>query len=472
MANISIISNPVPPQLSIFNKSDDNCTSSCCDSDITPGDVTKGKYLLDSHANFSAKQVEKERVNISHPPFKGFSTKYKKKKQEKKPKVSKYLRQISRDLQEASIMALMKSGKFTKDFTAYPRIYHCGRTVINKNTTPSLVKGESGKYFFSGLQRCGSYWVCPSCALKIAKHKEKGIYQAVNEYKEFGYNIHFLTLTFPHYMHDNLKDILTFLIKGFDYLNNHRQTRKSLKFRFIRAVEPTFGGNGWHPHLHVVIISKHSSEELRRVLRPLWQRRIKKQLNREGNDNAFNLVSWDSKRDALAKYLTKIGARIGTKRGSNTTMKDVEKWTLAKELVRGHIKQSNKGYTPFDMLHIIATGEAPEFDFDPVAKFKEFAEAFRGRQAFTFSRNFLKDIEEATRNLLEKEDAEIVRDEKVDQVMVSFDYKAWKTIIQDKLHTEIMNVCEDGGMRSVLKLISDRYGGYKRKGHTIFLNST
>ncbi|MDG4813687.1 protein rep, partial [Hydrogenovibrio sp. 3SP14C1] len=86
--------------------------------------------------------------------------------------------------------------------------------------------------------------------------------EALDSAKEKGYKSHFVTLTFPHGISDDLNDILSKMRNAYRRLSSGKNAIKSLIKRvdennqihgFIRAVEVTHGKNGFHPHIHMIV---------------------------------------------------------------------------------------------------------------------------------------------------------------------------------------------------------------------------
>ena len=71
-------------------------------------------------------------------------------------------------------------------------------------------KGQThGKAFYHGLMACGLPWVCPVCAAKIAERRRVELKQAVKNAIDQGLGVHFVTLTVPHGIGDDLHDTLS-----------------------------------------------------------------------------------------------------------------------------------------------------------------------------------------------------------------------------------------------------------------------
>ena len=121
-------------------------------------------------------------------------------------------------------------------------------------------KGQThGKAFYHGLMACGSVWTCPICAAKIAERRRVELQQALEAAKAKGWGIHFVTLTVPHGIGDDLHEILGKLSTALKKLSGNAPFKKAKAqtglqiYGYIRAQEVTYGVNGWHPHFHLLV---------------------------------------------------------------------------------------------------------------------------------------------------------------------------------------------------------------------------
>ena len=101
---------------------------------------------------------------------------------------------------------------------------------------------------------CGSVWSCPVCTAKVQERRRAEIGKAVAWAYDSGKQAAMVTLTFPHYKQNNLDDLVK---KQADALARFRRGSPWDRFKdrldyagLIRALELTYGENGWHPHTH------------------------------------------------------------------------------------------------------------------------------------------------------------------------------------------------------------------------------
>ena len=124
-----------------------------------------------------------------------------------------------------------------------------------------IYKSEKGNFGYGGLITCGSVWVCPVCASKIAEHRRIDLKQALEKVPvvlRHG-EVYHLTLTAPHHMGESLQSLLDKMAQG-RRLMLHRKPWKRFERESglrgsIRALEVTHGhSNGWHVHFHVLLV--------------------------------------------------------------------------------------------------------------------------------------------------------------------------------------------------------------------------
>ncbi|WP_231638776.1 protein rep [Paenibacillus sp. JCM 10914] len=108
---------------------------------------------------------------------------------------------------------------------------------------------------------CGSVWVCPVCASKISERRRSELKTAFKGHLDTGGHCTMVTLTFSHSARDKLDELLLALGKS---VNKFRSGKRYNNFRkeigligSIRAFEITYGQNGWHPHIHLLLMHQY-----------------------------------------------------------------------------------------------------------------------------------------------------------------------------------------------------------------------
>lgn len=283
------------------------------------------------------------------------------------------------------------------------RCRKCGRTrVVEKGTVALRISKDKGNGF-AGLSTCGSVWACPVCAAKVSRRRADEVAQAVQAAADRGYSASLLTLTARHHRGQRLKWVWNGVLKAWRSMLGGRFARTFREVlgvrHWVRVVEVTHGDNGWHPHLHVILIhdGRLSADQLESALWPRWFRALERQ-----GMTAVQGAGLDvrSSSDAVSEYLVK---------------------SLAAEVTAGHGKHGRAGgRTPFQILRSVTeTGDA-----DDLALWHEWEAASRGRRQMGWSKGF----RDWARLEPEQSDEQIAAEEPGGEDVIRFDDDAWNQI--------------------------------------------
>lgn len=295
---------------------------------------------------------------------------------------------------------------------------------------------SKGRASYGGLMACGSPWVCAVCADKISKKRTLEVEKAVRFFQGIGGIALHAPLTIPHRLHESLSELIVKMGKARQIMA-HRPSW--LRFRgvmglraYIRALEVTWGENGWHPHLHDLwLLDKRfdegSCENVRRWVLDMWQSACETAGLPKPNDRGVRVIPVDN----AASY--------------------VSKWGIEAEMTRLHTKRGRAGsYTPFDLLRAIHEGEK-----HLVGKFVEYAIAFHGRRQLILSRGLRK-----LAGLGEEiPDEEIVAGEDDGWRFLMFIAPSqWKVILEKEKRWQILKLAESEGEEGVRSYIRHLVG--------------
>lgn len=273
------------------------------------------------------------------------------------------------------------------------RACFCGRGVRDGQMGVGIhrqVGGGTARY--QGLTGCGDLWACPVCAAKIAGERRKDLERAMVAAHLDGYHGYLLTLTFPHEAGMELADVLGSFTKAMQGFQNGRSFKGFMErhgsIGRIKGLEVTHGGNGWHPHAHILVFARPGLlEDVRGLdgLRDAWCKALLKR----------GLGSRDKLSDMLAHALDFRGgddaAAYIAKFGHD------EQWGLSSEMTAGIKKlgESHGHHTPFQLLALSSLGHAWAGEL-----FVEYVTAFRGKRALTWTpglrRALLGDTDDVT----------------------------------------------------------------------------
>lgn len=296
---------------------------------------------------------------------------------------------------------------------------------------------EHSSAHFGGLQTCGSVWACPVCAAKVSEKRRLDLLSTMEQHKACGGQCLLLTLTHPHSHGDDLAAMLKAQAKVLDSLNKNRAGRAlwdSLgTVGTVRALEVTHGGNGWHPHFHILIFcnSNVNLVESRRKFYDLWAAAcVKVGLGLPSEEHGVRLDGGDQ----ASAYVTK------------------GLWGLDHEMTKGHIKKAAKGRSPFDLLRSYLYDD----DKQAAALFREYAQAFKGKRQLQYS-NGLKDLYDVE-DLSDDELAAI--QEEGAELLGSIELEEWRAVLHFDMRGEVLELARHG-WEPVSRLLVDLVRNHK-----------
>lgn len=161
------------------------------------------------------------------------------------------------------------------------RTAQCRRFRLQK-TVQVMCDGEGA--WVSGVQTCNNVWGCPVCASQIQRERAQLVDYAIDQWIGYmhgrkgpaGATAHMLTLTIRHAVSHRLKTTSQLVADAWSLMfagREGQEIRELLGLKhFVRAFEPTYGEqNGWHPHLHCVLMcDKQLTDEHLQILRERW----------------------------------------------------------------------------------------------------------------------------------------------------------------------------------------------------------
>lgn len=293
-----------------------------------------------------------------------------------------------------------------------------------------IMKGIHKKAFYQGLMVCSRVWHCPVCAAKISERRKMELKDALDASKAMGMRAHFVTLTVPHGVGDDVKELLAKLSEALKRLSHgkyaikrcvEQQLPSETLHGYIRALEVTHGQNGFHPHYHLILFTSQgiTSEFLQDAYRVAWQR-------------ACRLAG-----------LPEPSAEHGvTVQDGSKAAEYASKWGLEDEMTKSHMKQTRrKGATPWGLLRAVLDGDDPEYPPERAASlFRVYAEAFAGRRQLYWS-NGLRKLLQISKELTDEELAGKAEDERAVS-LATLTTIQWRAIRRLKQEAHILTVAE------------------------------
>ena len=292
---------------------------------------------------------------------------------------TRFSRPLDSGVSESRRTVRYKLRQLLRQVSETDRCRRCGLDMIGSAV---MVKVRDGVAHFAGVETCGRIWLCAVCAAKIRARRGDEIAEGVGRWIAQGGSAYFVTATLPHDQGDALKDSLNVLTKSWRFLTAGKgyQTEKE---RFgivgnIKAVEITHGRNGWHPHIHAVILTKTDVGVLDLCdwfgrLDARWARALVTNKWSPGSNGIrlrLDLVT-RSTAQGLAAYVTKV-----------------QENGLGNEIARADLKAGRKSSrTPLQILANFGTdGLVDDLDL-----WLEYERATAGKSALRWSRG-LRDL--------------------------------------------------------------------------------
>lgn len=336
-------------------------------------------------------------------------------------------------------------------FTTLSRVAKCGKTTIG-GAVELRASGDGSRVGYGGLSTCGSVWACPVCAAKISARRRDEVAELVAHAQAEGAEVSMLTLTMRHHRGQQLEALWDALSYGWSRLTSGRAWQQFEEqagiIGYIKSTEITYSDvNGWHVHLHVLIVTNRSiyipiacQRAQGRARQPYpVEYRLPKDIISERWEKALKTqgveviperggVDWDVASDAekLANYVTKFG----DKKASASDR-------LSAEMTLGQYKKARKNAsrTLWQVLEdAVATG-----DMDDIEVWQEYERVSRGRRAMTWSRG----LREWAGLGVEQGDEEIAEEVAGDRVVALIDADSWHRVVQPRA-AELLDALQEG----------------------------
>lgn len=335
-------------------------------------------------------------------------------------------------------------------FTTLSRVRACGKTTIGA-AVELRASGDGSRVGYGGLSTCGSVWACPVCAAKISARRRDEVAELVAHAQAEGAEVSMLTLTMRHHHGQQLEALWDALSYGWSRLTSGRAWQQFVEqagiVGYVKSTEITYSDlNGWHVHLHVLVVTNRSiyipiacqrAQGRARQPYPI-EYRLPKDIIAERWEKALKAkgveviperggVDWDVASDAekLANYVTKFGNKASASD------------RISAEMTLGQYKKARKNAsrTLWQVLEdAVATG-----DMDDIEVWQEYERVSRGRRAMTWSRG----LREWAGLGVEQSDEEIAEEVAGDRVVALIDADSWHRVVQPRA-AELLDALQEG----------------------------
>jgi len=317
------------------------------------------------------------------------------------------------------------------------RVSKCGHSLIASNATVCL--GDNGAYI-AGVETCGSIWVCPVCAAKIAEGRRKEVAQCLDAHVRAGGEVYMGLFTIPHQSLESCESLKHFVARSWQkLLAGEPWLRAKRRFRivgYIRALEITFGNNGWHPHIHALFLTQHLSDDERACFK-FWL----------GKRWATVVERITGKQVNLA-----VGYNLQKACAVSLAGDYVAKWGVDSEISKAHLKTSKKGgRSPWQLLVNAGNGDkAAEIAF------REYARVMKGARHLTWSRN-LRSLYIITPELSDDELAKSEMPYNGDRILGTIHRSTWNILCKKQLLPVLLYAAETDGWIGVDRLLRSHH---------------
>lgn len=322
----------------------------------------------------------------------------------------------------------------------FERVRECHRS-IDAGSVAIMQDPESLAAHYSGVVTCGSRWHCPVCGAKITEGDRRKLQHAMALWNRDGGGCYLATFTFPHDLTMALDDSLDKMQLAQKRMKGYRAFKAIMAgagaIGSVKALECTYGRNGWHPHVHMIVFARAGALDALGAVRALWARAVESVGLGQVNEHGFDIRAGDH----AAEYVAKFG-----KEASDETKREVNAWWSAShELTKGHTAKNSRlgGATPFTLLRWYVDNQ----DQAAGERFYEFAQAFKGRAQLYWSPRLAKRLD-----LLELQQPEKPRAAPVLVLRLSLD--DWHATLRHDARWELLYVAERYGGGAVAELLA------------------
>ncbi len=309
-------------------------------------------------------------------------------------------------------------------------VERCAKPLFNIDHV--WVKRSDKGAYYSGLSWCGSIWTCPVCAHRIAEGRRIEVKAVIEAHIAAGGAVYMATFTIPHHRFQTCVRLVDGVRTAWKRVQQGREWQ-AIKERagnpgFVRALEPTHGDNGWHPHLHVLFFFDDDKPIVAlpfgAALFDRWAERVKDMGFGECNPEVWRFERAETP-EAAGDY--------------------VSKWGPDAEITKGHIKKGRHGGRG---AFQIALDFADHGDPRDAAIFREYAEAFKGARQLTWSRGLKAKYAERIAENSDHANAEPEGDK-----IVRINWREWLHIVEQGWQTAVLEAVETFiGLELLLRL--------------------
>lgn len=304
-------------------------------------------------------------------------------------------------------------------------VARCGRYVTGHNNPGGYVsvsrQESNGHAVYGNLVTCGSVWHCPVCAAKIAERRREEIVTLLKGQVERGAVVYMVAFTVPHHLRQPCKMLRDTVALAFKRMQGgaewKRQKAKAGFVGSIRALETTYGDNGWHPHIHALFVFDRDDPKAAEAFGD-WMFLTWARIVAQMGLGKCNPAVWKFEK---ARRVIDAGSYV------------------VKELTHGRSKHAKgAGRTPWQIIEDIVDGKdhggVPAADIErDIWLFREYADAFKGARQLTWSKGFRHSAET---------DQEAADAQEPSRKVLFFTREGWLRVQELRLQTAVLDAAE------------------------------
>ncbi|MGB9377465.1 MAG: hypothetical protein WCB04_08130, partial [Mycobacteriales bacterium] len=321
-------------------------------------------------------------------------------------------------------------------------------------------RSHEGIAGFAGLQTCGSVWACPCCGGKILTHRALEIGAVLGQAVTEGRALGFFTLTMRHRKAQPLDLLWAAGQKGWRRAISGKgwvsQSGAHGVEGWVRVWEVTDGSNGWHVHVHGVVVLRPGakSADLDDVCSGMFDR-WRRGLLAAGLDaplergQEWHLVRGDDACDDLAGYLFKIAEgevppAVGLGLELTHSLPGRSRAALATRPVSAILDD------------LVRDGERRSLD-----RWHEWERVSKGKRQVGFSKGLRERFAGFVDELSDDEVADLEHGSREDD-LVHLDRDGWRQVVgTDGLAVSILEAAEKSGVAGVSALLDQEHVPYQ-----------
>jgi len=244
--------------------------------------------------------------------------------------IGKYTSGIETDEQSIDKFTLQAAARELTDSNA---LRSCLRVPIpNSQTVDVMKRKDSDRTYYRNLCTCKLVWLCPICASRISNKRTAELTAFLSQTRdtntvdregfavtrrELIYHVAMITFTVGHKMSTPLARSMKVLKAAYHGIWSGRASKRFYDayglVGSVRAFEVTHGAvNGWHPHIHTLLISEKpftllAVSEMYAALATRWVDEVERAGGYATKERGVDIMRGE---EALIKYVTKAGQKI------------------------------------------------------------------------------------------------------------------------------------------------------------------